>query len=80
MTRKCAKAVEESEKSMIDLASPSNPTLVVISKLAYYMLLQSHPVVRNCIYSGVNELSKLVTYITFEDTIATIATIDYWFE
>ena len=67
MTRKCAKAVEESELSMINLSSPSNPTLVVISKLAYYMLLQAHPVVRSCIYSGVTELALLVTYISFED-------------
>ena len=80
MTRRCADAVEKAEESMIDISSPSNPTLITYSKLSYYMLLHAHPVVRSCIYSGVTELSKLVTYITFENYIASMGTVDYWFK
>ena len=80
MTRQCALAVEGSELSWVNILHTIQPTLISYSKLGHETLLHSHPVTRNCIYMVIAELSQKVTYISFINYIATMGTIDYWFE
>ena len=80
MTRLCALAVEGSELSWVNIFNTISPTLISYSKLGHEALLHSHPVTRSCTYMVIAELAQKVTYISFIDYIATMATLDYWFE
>ena len=79
-TRQCAKSVEESEASIINLALPTNPTIGSYSKLIYYMLSHARQVTYDCAEAFSRELSKLKTYITMHDGSAAIGTVDYWLQ
>ena len=72
--------MEGSELSWVNIMKTLNPTLISYSKLGHELLLHSHLVVRNCIYMGIAELGRKVTYVSFIDYIASMATVDYWLE
>ena len=78
MTRQCAKALEATEYSILNLVEAQNQTVASYSILMYHLLSHVYDLVDGCSSSFTHELSEKKTYVAFGNETETIGTVNYW--